>query len=90
MNTKQSDNTFFDYKNQAWVVQGKYMSCGHPENMNCNCYGKKHQGELADNISICSECGKQVNDDTETKFDEQADPYCDNCYIKVELKESEE
>ena len=35
----------FDYKNQAWVVGGKYVRCGHPETMNCGCYGKRHEGE---------------------------------------------
>ena len=35
----------FDYQNQAWVVGGKYVKCGHPESMNCNCYGKIHEGE---------------------------------------------
>jgi len=35
----------FDYKNQAWVKNGLYVRCGHPENVNCNCYGKRHEGE---------------------------------------------
>ena len=33
----------YDYKNQAWVKNGKYVKCGHPAD--CNCYGKKHEGE---------------------------------------------
>ena len=33
----------FDYKNQAWVKDGKYQSCGHPQA--CRCFGKKHAGE---------------------------------------------
>ena len=28
----------------AWVLDGKYVRCGHPESMDCNCYGKKHEG----------------------------------------------
>ena len=36
---------FYDYKNQAWVVDGKYIRCGHPDSMDCNCYGKLHEGE---------------------------------------------
>jgi hypothetical protein len=35
----------FDYQNQAWVVEGKYVKCGHPETMKCNCYGRIHEGE---------------------------------------------
>ena len=40
-------NEFYDYKNQAWVVNGKYIKCNHPDEMNCNCYGKLHEGEIA-------------------------------------------
>lgn len=35
----------FDYKNQAWVKDGKYVRCGHPESMNCGCYGREHEGQ---------------------------------------------
>lgn len=35
----------FDYENQAWVDNGRYVSCGHPEAMSCNCYGRLHEGE---------------------------------------------
>lgn len=35
----------FDYEKQSWVKDGKYMKCFHPEDMNCNCYGKEHEGE---------------------------------------------
>lgn len=35
----------FDYANQAWVRDGKYVRCGHPETMDCGCYGKAHAGE---------------------------------------------
>jgi len=35
----------YDYKNQAWVIDGKYQRCGHPENMDCTCYGKEHENE---------------------------------------------
>lgn len=37
--------TFYDYENQAWVKAGKYVRCGHPETMDCRCYGKIHEGE---------------------------------------------
>lgn len=35
--------TQYDYKNQAWVVVGKYIKCGHAGD--CRCYGKEHEGE---------------------------------------------
>ena len=35
----------YDYKNQAWVLNGRYVKCGHPETMNCNCYGRNHSSE---------------------------------------------
>ncbi len=35
----------YDYENQAWVKDGKYVRCGHPEEMNCGCYGREHEGE---------------------------------------------
>jgi hypothetical protein len=35
----------YDYTHQAWVEDGKYVRCGHPESMQCDCYGRKHQGE---------------------------------------------
>ena len=36
----------FDYDKQAWVENGKYVRCGHPETMNCKCYGRLHEGEV--------------------------------------------
>ena len=35
----------YDYDNQAWSRDGKYVRCGHPESMDCKCYGKEHEGE---------------------------------------------
>ena len=35
----------YDYDNQAWVQYGRYLRCGHPDNMDCQCYGKLHAGE---------------------------------------------
>ena len=37
----------YDYTNQAWTVDGHYVRCGHPGTMDCKCYGKVHEGELA-------------------------------------------
>ena len=42
------DNRLFngyDYQNQAWVVNGVYQRCGHPDSMNCQCFGRSHEGE---------------------------------------------
>lgn len=35
----------YDYNNQAWVRDGKYVACGHPDDMECTCYGRVHEGE---------------------------------------------
>ena len=37
----------FDYEKQVGINDGKYQRCGHPETMNCKCYGKEHEGETA-------------------------------------------
>lgn len=37
----------YDYTNQAWVVDGKYVRCGHPESMTCGCFGRVHEGEAS-------------------------------------------
>ena len=38
----------FDYRNQAWIISGKYHPCGHAGTEHtCNCYGRKHNGESA-------------------------------------------
>jgi hypothetical protein len=37
--------TGYDYKNQAWFENGRYVRCGHPEAMDCQCYGRLHDGE---------------------------------------------
>jgi len=35
----------YDYENQAWVRNGRYVCCGHPATVDCRCYGRLHQGE---------------------------------------------
>ena len=35
----------YDYTRQAWVLDGHYIDCGHPETMDCSCYGRQHTGE---------------------------------------------
>jgi hypothetical protein len=37
----------YDYTRQAWVTDGVYVRCGHPELMKCGCYGREHAGELS-------------------------------------------
>ena len=44
--------------------------------------------ELSDTISICTECGKQVNDDTETKWNNDAEPYCRKCFRQYKINEA--
>lgn len=34
----------YDYDRQAWVKDGKYIRCGHPDAMACGCYGRAHEG----------------------------------------------
>lgn len=41
------EDVVFDYANQAWIRNGRYERCGHPESMDCRCYGKEHEGEMA-------------------------------------------
>jgi len=37
---------YFDYRNQAWfTADGVYVRCGHPSEMSCGCFGRKHEGE---------------------------------------------
>ena len=35
----------FDYATQAWVKDYKYIRCGHPDEMDCSCFGKRHEGD---------------------------------------------
>lgn len=46
----------YDYEHQAWVEDGRYVRCGHPEDMGCQCYGKAHEGEPASQAA-CTVCG---------------------------------
>ena len=43
---QEPDNRiYYDYKNQAWVMDGRYVSCNHPPEMNCKCFGRLHHFE---------------------------------------------
>ncbi len=35
----------YDYTRQAWVKDGLYVRCGHPESMPCGCFGREHVGQ---------------------------------------------
>jgi hypothetical protein len=35
----------YDYANQAWVLDGKYADCGHPDGFDCECHGRAPAGE---------------------------------------------
>jgi hypothetical protein len=35
----------FDYTRQAWAENGRWVRCGHPEEMGCRCWGRVHEGE---------------------------------------------
>jgi hypothetical protein len=45
----------YDYTNQAWIQNDKYVPCNHPATLDCRCFGKLHAGETAppigDNIA---------------------------------------
>ena len=46
LNLKLDENgNGFDYLNQAWVQDYKYIRCGHPDEMDCSCFGKRHEGD---------------------------------------------
>jgi hypothetical protein len=53
-----SDAARFDYALQAWIVDGRYQRCGHPDTIACDCYGRLHAGELAPPAAlVCAACG---------------------------------
>lgn len=40
----------YDYDNQAWIVNGLYVKCGHKEPCRQHCYGTLHEGKKAPSI----------------------------------------
>jgi hypothetical protein len=42
----------YDYENQAWVVNGFYVNCGHPETMSCGCFGRKFAGVSFSHLAL--------------------------------------
>ncbi len=41
----------YDYENQAWVKDGKYIRCGHSPDFDCQCFGKIHEGETPKSLN---------------------------------------
>lgn len=41
----------YDDEHQAWTCDGRYLRCGHPEAMPCDCYGRAHAGEPVPTVS---------------------------------------
>lgn len=37
--------TYYNYAQQCWYEDGVAKRCYHPEEMDCACYGKTHEGE---------------------------------------------
>lgn len=35
----------FSYTHQCWIRDFVIQRCGHPETMDCGCFGKRHAGE---------------------------------------------
>ena len=44
-NSINTDANGYDYDNQAWYQNGVYVRCGHPESMDCGCFGKANAGK---------------------------------------------
>lgn len=42
-----SPECWYDYLNQAWVINGRYADCNHPDDMKCTCYGRRNAGRPA-------------------------------------------
>ena len=44
--------TVYDYRNQAWVQDGKYIGCSHPASMDCGCFSRDHAGETLSGAQV--------------------------------------
>jgi hypothetical protein len=48
----------FDDVQEAWVIHGRYVRCNHPTKMQCQCYGRLHEGEKTVSSNwVCLNCG---------------------------------
>lgn len=45
----------FDYHNQAWIIDGRYIRCGHPNFPPCGCFGRVHEGMPCNEETITRE-----------------------------------
>ena len=45
----------YSYEMQCWVVDNIVQRCGHPENMDCTCFGRHWQGWDLDTAMRCIE-----------------------------------
>ena len=43
-NSINTESNGYDYDNQAWYKNGVYIRCGHPDSMDCGCFGKTNEG----------------------------------------------
>lgn len=42
----------YDFANQAWVLNGRYVDCAHVR-QDCGCFGRLHAGEpVAKNANV--------------------------------------
>ena len=57
----------YDYDRQAWVKDGMYLRCGHPQAMQCGCFGREFAGvPVAD---VVAAGGRKPNSSTLTQID---------------------
>jgi hypothetical protein len=72
----------FDYTHQAWTLNGRYVRCGHPKGMECGCYGRVHEGELA-NVMDLPTAGQDGGEIPEHSKDSDCivDPRTDLCTV---------
>ena len=68
MKTEENTIREYDYEHQAWLVDGKYIKCGHPDEMNCTCYGKLHEGEGYPYHECCSHCGESKPEEVKERY----------------------
>ena len=46
----------YDYMLQAWIIDGIIQDCGHPDEKNCGCSGRRLRGQS----SIARAEGREV------------------------------
>ena len=88
----------YDYANQAWVVDGKYVRCGHSEDNDCGCFGREHAGETvlavihASHTYTDTPCGRCIrNAERELgplTLNQKADLLLDNFYMIANFEDA--